>query len=281
MTSAVAVHEMVRGRPALALAPFVRDYEGYRFDGFAPGTHQGLPSGSMTFIVSLDGPIDLVALPGDQSPRLVEAFVGGLHVSPATIAHPGFGAGISIGLSPLGCRALFGVPAAALASQVVDLADVLGRSAGSAGGLVERLRTAPAWPQRFALLDAALTAAFARSPGYDPVRSEVRRAWDLLAHSGGRAPVAAVAEDVGWSRRHLSTSFAAELGVTPKVAARLLRFERTCGLLDRGLGLAEAAVAGGYYDQSHLNREWRELAGVTPTVWQADELRDRSVDDEP
>lgn len=278
MTSAVAGHEVVRGRPAPALAPFVGDYEGYRFGGLDPGTHQGLPSGRMTFIVSLDGPIDLVALPGDQSPRLVEAFVGGLHVSPATIAHPGSGAGISIGLSPLGCRALFGVPAAALASQVVDLVDVLGRSAG---GLVERLRTVPTWSQRFALLDAALVAAFARTTRYDAVRPEVRRAWDLLAGSGGRAPVAAVAADVGWSRRHLSMSFAAGLGVTPKVAGRLLRFERTCGLLDRGLGLAEAAVAGGYYDQSHLNREWRELAGVTPTVWQADELRDRTVDGEP
>jgi AraC-like DNA-binding protein len=93
--------------------------------------------------------------------------------------------------------------------------------------------------------------------------------------------VAAVAAEVGWSRRHLSTSFAAELGVTPKVAGRLFRFERTCGLLDRGLGLADAAVVGGYYDQSHLNREWRELAGVTPTAWQADELRDRTVDGGP
>jgi len=273
----VAVNEMVRGRPAAALAPFVPAYDGYRFGGLAPGTHQGLPSGRMTFIISLDGPIDLVTLPGDQSPCRVEAFVGGLHVAPATIAHPGAGAGISIGLSPLGCRALFGVPASALASQVVDLAAVLGPSAG---GLQEQLRTLPTWPERFALLDAALLSAFLGDDGPDPVRPEVRRAWDLLARSGGQATVAAVATDVGWSRRHLASCFAAELGVTPKVAARLLRFERTCGLLDRGLGLADAAAAGGYYDQSHLTHEWRELAGATPTEWRADELRDRTfVDD--
>ena len=276
MTSEAGTHEIVRGRPAPPVAPFVRAYEGYRFAGLAPGTHQGLPSGRMTFIVSLDGPIDLVTMPGDQSPRLADAFVGGLHVTPATIAHPGSGAGIAIGLSPLGCRALFGMPASALASQVVDLVDVLGRPAD---GLVERLRSAPTWPERFALLDTALTAAFTRVDDPEPIRPEVRRAWDLLVGSRGRTPVAAVAADVGWSRRTLWSRFAAELGVTPKVAARLLRFEHTRNLIARGMGLADAAAMGGYYDQSHLNREWRELAGVTPTAWQADELRERTPAD--
>ena len=269
---------MVRRRPAPALAPYIRGYDGYRFAGLAPGTHQGLPSGGVTFILSLDGPIDLVAMPGPQTPRGLEAFVGGLHVTPATIAHPGFGAGVSIDLSPFGCRALFGMPGAALVSHVVDVADVLGPAGDR---LVDEMLTAPTWDDRFAALDRTLTAALLGRLDAGTgtgIRPEVRRAWDVLAGSGGRTTVAEVAADVGWSRRHLASCFAAELGVTPKTAARLLRFERTCGLLDRGLGLADAAAAGGYYDQSHLTNEWQELAGVTPTAWRAEELRDRAVD---
>jgi AraC-like DNA-binding protein len=268
---------MVRGRPAAALAPYVGSYTGYRYAGLAPGFHQGLPSGNVTFIVSLAGPIEMVAMPGDQAPLALDAFVGGLHLAPATLVHDGSGAGISIELSPLGSRALFGLPAAPLASLVVDLRDLLGRAGHE---LVDRLNAAVGWPARFAILDAVLGRALAsgtRAPG----PPEVERAWHLLAASGGRMAVADLATEVGWSRRHLASRFASELGVSPKGAARLLRFERTCALLDRGLGLAAAAAVGGYYDQSHMTAEWHDLAGSTPARWHDDELRDRHHDVDP
>jgi AraC-like DNA-binding protein len=271
--------EMVRGRPAAALAPYVGSYTGYRYAGLAPGFHQGLPSGNVTFIVSLAGPIDLVALPGDQAPLALDAFVGGLHLAPATLTHDGSGAGVSIEMSPLGSRALFGLPAAPLASLVVDLRDLLGRAGDE---LVERLHAADGWPARFAVLDAVLGRALAAGAGARAAGPpEVERAWHLLAASGGRMAVADLATEVGWSRRHLAARFASELGVTPKSAARVLRFQRTCALLDRGLGLAAAAAAGGYYDQSHMTGEWRDLAGSTPAQWHDDELRDRHQDPDP
>jgi AraC-like DNA-binding protein len=54
---------------------------------------------------------------------------------------------------------------------------------------------------------------------------EVGWAWRRLAESAGGLEVAALAAEVGWSRQHLRTSFRAEYGLTPKVAARLMRFE--------------------------------------------------------
>lgn len=222
------------GRPGPAVAPFVRAYTGYAYAGLPPGTHQGLPSGDLTFIVSIEDPIELVAMPGPQGPDRFDAFVGGLHVRPATVAHPGHGAGISVELSPLGARALFGVPASTLASHVVNLGDLLGVSA--AVELAERLRTAASWPERFAVLDRLLAGRVGEAA---PIVPEVVRAWSLLVASGGRVAVGALADDVGWSRRHLSARFAGELGVAPKEAARVLRFERTCRLLDNGFGLAE------------------------------------------
>jgi hypothetical protein len=164
-TTPQVVRESVAARPGPVLAPYIRSYVGYRYAGPAPGFHQGVPSGSVTFIVSLGDPVDMVALPGDQGPMALDPFVGGLHLRPATIAHHGVGAGVSIELSPLGTRALFGLPAAALASLVVDLRDLLGRTGDE---LTDRLRDAPSWPGRFAILDEVLGRALdepGRTPG--------------------------------------------------------------------------------------------------------------------
>ena len=67
----------------------------------------------------------------------------------------------------------------------------------------------------------------------------------------------------------------------PKVAARVLRFGRSRQLIEAGqhTSLAAVAAAAGYYDQAHMAREWREIAGCPPTTWIAEELP--SVQDPP
>jgi AraC-like DNA-binding protein len=95
--------------------------------------------------------------------------------------------------------------------------------------------------------------------------------------AGGQLPVAALAAETGWSDRHLRSRFRAETGLTPKAAARLIRFGRARRLLLRrqragtGASLAELAAECGYYDQAHLDREFRGLAGCPPTTWLAEE----------
>ena len=74
-------------------------------------------------------------------------------------------------------------------------------------------------------------------------------------------------------------SFAAEIGLTPKAAARVVRFDRARRLLQRRaaasrpLDLAALAAYCGYYDQAHLDAEFRVLAGAPPTTWLAREFR--------
>ena len=84
---------------------------------------------------------------------------------------------------------------------------------------------------------------------------------------------------MGWSGRNLSKRFGLDIGLSPKAAARVVRFDRTRRLLQRHAGagtpftLAAMAATGGYYDQAHLAREFRALAGCPPSRWVAEELR--------
>jgi AraC-like DNA-binding protein len=260
--------EMVTGTPAPPLRSIIDGYRGYRIGG-PSGTHRGLPSPHLTFIISLDEPVDIARMPGDaQSPGRFQAFVGGLHATPASIRHDGFQHGLSLELTPLGARSLLGLPAGELASTVVHLEDVLGPSAL---GLVDRLASANGWRERFAVLDEVLVQRL--RDGCAP-RPEVTRAWQRLLSSGGTVGTGELAVDVGYSRRHLGELFQRELGLPPKVAARVVRFERSRRLLERSErpSLASVAASSGYYDQAHLTREWREIAGCTPTTWMAEEL---------
>lgn len=78
--------------------------------------------------------------------------------------------------------------------------------------------------------------------------------------------MAALAAELRCSRRLLTARFHDQIGPSPKTAARIMRFTHVMGLLehDDGARLGEIALRCGYYDQAHLNRDFRELAGTTP-----------------
>jgi len=256
--------------PAPALMLLVHRYRSFRYEGFAPRVHHALPSRRVTVMVSLDGPITVVGDPGSGSVQRFDAFVGGLRSTPVHVADIGHGSGIAIELEPLGVRALFAMPAAAVARQTVDLADVWGPRAGE---LAERLSTAGDWCAQVRVLDRMIADAI-REPG-TPVPA-VSAAWRRLVQSGGSVRIATLAGQVGPNRRHLSQVFTGEYGLSPKEAGRVVRFERAVNLLERDDHHELSAVAAmcGYFDQAHLDREWRTLAEMTPTEWRAEQLRD-------
>ncbi len=93
-----------------------------------PGVHRGLPSRHLTFIVTLDGTVDLACMPDSAAPPAsFTALAGGLHARPALISHDGHQHGIQLHLTPLGARVLLGLPAGELASTVVELGTLLGQ----------------------------------------------------------------------------------------------------------------------------------------------------------
>ncbi|MFI1148067.1 helix-turn-helix domain-containing protein [Streptomyces sp. NPDC020817] len=93
----------------------------------------------------------------------------------------------------------------------------------------------------------------------------LRRAWGELLRSGGSLPVEELAVRAGRGKRRLEYLFREQIGLTPKTAARVLRFQRTLWLVDHGgRPLADVAVACGFSDQAHMNREFKAMSGRTP-----------------
>lgn len=269
------IREVAAARPAGPLRALVAAHHGYRERGVAPRVHLGLPSPWLTVIFTLHDPLHLAQhVDPAQPPGSYDTLIGGLHTSPAVVVHEGAQSGIQLMMSPLGSRALLGVPAGELASIDVAADEVIGALATE---LQERLASAADWRHRFGLLDELLGRRVdeARCPP-----DEVCRAWRLLLASGGTAPIAAIAREVGWSERHLAAQFRTEIGLAPKAAARVIRFSRARRMLAGRRG-ADVAAECGYADQSHLVRDFVAFTGLSPTAWLAAEVGNVQVPEVP
>ena len=165
---------------------------------------------------------------------------------------------LQLRLQPAVAAAAFGA-SADLTGTVTPFDQVWGRDAER---FVDRLREAESWDARFAIAGDLLRRRVPTHPRVDP---EVAHTWRRALTSHGRVRVDGLAEEVGWSRKRLWSRFRAQLGITPKRAAQLVRFDHAAHLLAAGQAAAGVAADSGYVDQSHLHREVRAFAGLTPT----------------
>lgn len=188
------------------------------------------------------------------------------------VAGLGFGAGgavrtwgenvecVQVRLSPVIARAVLGASPADLDGAVVPLGDLWGREASR---IRERLGDVPSWRERFALTDALLARRHEAGPPVDP---EVAWAWRRIVGSRGAVRVDGLADEVGWSRKRLWSRFRSQLGLPPKSAVKLVRFDHAAHRLAAGDGAARVAADAGYADQSHLHRDVMAFTGATPAT---------------
>lgn len=243
------------------LRRFVRDYAGYWEAVSVRRRARMIPTPRAVLLISLGEPFSQICRMGAPGPGsgVIGSLVGGLSDGPTLCEHPGGQEAIRLELTPLGAYRLLAMPTGELTNQVVELRDVLGPDARV---LAERLAAAPDWAARFDLLDDVLLARLGSGPAPAP---QVSHAWRLLVSTAGVIPMTKIAAEVGWSQRHLIRRFTQQVGLTPKMSARVLRFHRAVGMLTPGAAsLADVSAACGFYDQAHLSREFSALAGITP-----------------
>jgi AraC-like DNA-binding protein len=163
-------------------------------------------------------------------------------------------------LQPGAGPALLGVPADELAGRHTPLGDLWGRAAAD---LRERLLAVADPERRLDLFEAALVSRLASGPGLHPAVAHA------LARFAAAPEVGAVVRESGYSHRHFVALFRRAVGLAPKAYCRVLRLGDAIALAAarpaaRG---ADLALAAGYSDQAHMNREFRALAGLSPGAY--------------
>ncbi|MGH3375063.1 MAG: helix-turn-helix domain-containing protein [Actinoallomurus sp.] len=210
------------------------------------------PAANVTMILSIGEPLG----------ELSGSFVSGIGSGYSLVEYGGTWSCLDLKLTPLGAYTLLGVPMDELMDRMVDVGDVLGADGRR---FADALAEAPTWERRFDLTDAFLLRR--ASAGPEPAGG-VTEAWRRLLETGGRIPIGALAEEIGWSRKHLITRFRQQIGLPPKRLGRIVRFAGLLRDVEAAAGPVpwdRVAAEYGYYDQAHLNRDFREFTGTSPT----------------
>jgi AraC-like DNA-binding protein len=258
--------------PTEPLAPFVRRFNAYseRDTGFA--RRRELPSCLATLVFNLgndlrvEHPLGTCTTYGAGA-----AFYSGLSATYAVTETDRAQEGAQVMLTALGARRLLGFPLVEVGDRLIDPCDLLGPAARD---MAERLQEMNSSAGRLAILEQEITRRLALSR--DGAPRDLVWALRRLEATFGRIEVNALAKELGCSRKHLTVRFRREFGMSPKLFARVARFDRAVALLrrDRVAGLAELAGECGYADQAHLTRDFCEFAGSPPAAFLRRKLPD-------
>jgi AraC-like DNA-binding protein len=175
---------------------------------------------------------------------------------------------VQIDLTPVGAYLLLRLPMYHLTGRVVGLDDLLDRPGRA---LHEQLADATGWEQRFDLLDAFFLDRL--DDAISPVPS-ITRALTRLHATRGTVAIQTLSDELGCSRRHLNDGFKEHVGISPKLLARILRFNRAVELSATPLAWAEVSHTCGYYDQAHMVRDFQQFSGYSPTEFARRRLPD-------
>jgi AraC-like DNA-binding protein len=230
---------------------------GFRGRSADPADVRVVPHPAVTLVLEFgDGPLVVDSATGrQQRGNLATGFLhGALRVRGENIEC------VQVRVSPMVARAVLGASPSELDDTVVALDDLWGQDAAR---IRQQLGDATSWQDRFALAEALIARRAETGPSVDP---QVAWVWDRIVVSRGRARVDDLAAEVGWSRKRLWSRFRSQIGLSPKRASRLVRFDHAVHRMAAGEAAARVAADSGYVDQSHLHRDVLAFTGATPAT---------------
>lgn len=198
-----------------------------------------------------------------ESPTLC---LSGITLEPSVVEGPGVACAVmGIRLHPTGAYALLAGKMALSETNGLspDLRDLVGSAADALQEYCGRETTGEA------RLQAAVRWLMAR---LQPQRVHPAVRWMAAEIAGrqGAVSIGSLRDQIGLSKTRISQLFRQQVGVTPKHFARIHRFSHVLQLLtESGQDFSSAALAAGYFDQSHMNAEFRELALCSPGEFMA------------
>jgi AraC-like DNA-binding protein len=235
--------------PGPPLQEFVHYF--WLFDGGqVPRKERIVPSGTSELVINLRNDEIRIHHPAhSKHRRLSGAVLSGTYSSILVVDAMQHESMLGVHFKPGGAFPFLGALASELTDAHADLADLWGRPANQ---LRESLCDVVAPRERFQIMEQVLIGRLRRSPkGCYAIAASVRD----------------VARDVGLCQRQFRKVFAAQVGLTPKVFCRILRFQRVRTIADQieKPDWARIASTCGYFDQSHLINDFQEFSGFSPT----------------
>ena len=214
----------------------------------ALGTERVLPDGCVDFVIEIGSNPHPIAVGTMTRPLLLGA----------SAPHEFIG----VRFKPGRAYAMLGIPAVELTDDRAPLSDVW----RDVGVLLDDVAAAATVQSRVAAFASALERRLARAP--EPAKA-IDAAVRAIVASGGAIEIATLGPTIGITRQHLARGFARWVGVPPKTFARVVRLHRLLEALRAARDPHWSALAtwAGYYDQSHLVTEFKELTGMTPSAW--------------
>src|SRR5262245_3221755 len=219
-----------------------------------------LPDGCAEMILNFREPFCEFDENRDRRRQPMRFFAGQL-TRPMRIAPAGATELIGIRFHPGGTQPFIKVPMDELKNRITLLNDV---ASAVDRGVVGPVGNANTFEQRIAALEETLLRCLLNSR---PLNGSIDMQVGRVLTSNGRITVDRLAAEAGLSSRQLERRFLTQVGIGPKLLCRILRFQQVFRAVDQNdSGWASIAADCGYYDQSHLIRDFQQFAGATPTL---------------
>ena len=262
---------MVSRAPDSRLKPYVIDYLGYREHAAGPMRRLQAPFDGIPMIVTFGPTIDIMNGDRPAERGAFRSFLAGLHDVHVFTEYDGEQRGIQVNFTLLGAYRFLNLTMSDIANRCLDLGDLLGQPA--VDQFADALQETEDWPARFDLMDSFLLERLGRGR---PMSPDIAWALKSLQASNGARSIGALSRDLACSRKTLIQRFHAQIGLSPKSVANILRFAHAVERIRSAdeESWADLAIACGYYDQAHFNRDFRRYSGRTPREFQAALLPD-------
>lgn len=264
-------------RPGPPLSDFIDNL--WLYDGYSsPHTHERIfPSGTFELVFNLrDDELRIYSASGSgRCSRYPGALVSGPYNAFFVTDRAEEFSVMGVHFRPGGAFPFLGVSADQLADTHLDLATIWGREAEE---IRERLASTASTRNRFQLLEGTLRSRLHDRVEHHPA---VSLALDCLRHDHSRAVVRRLVREAGLSDRRFIDVFRSEVGLNPKHFHRIQRFQEVLAKVDPVPEPAweQIALEHGYFDQSHLIRDFVEFSGLGPADYfrRLKGLRDKGV----
>jgi AraC-like DNA-binding protein len=252
--------------PKSPLSDYVKLFWYWNQNNPAPVKERILPFGTVEFVIRLTTDRTRIFLPGDlqRAKGCSGAVITGPQSKFFVLDKSDQDELLGVHFNPGGSFPFFGAPADEFLNQHVSLDEAWGPAA--ADHLRSELLEAPTVQAKFSILEKRLLERSARP--LTRHRAVAFAMAELKRGPHGKS-LAAIASEVNLSSKRLAQVFSRETGLTPKLFARVQRFQLAIHAMrgKKTMDWLNLALDCGYYDQAHFNHDFSEFSGINPSLY--------------